>query len=102
MAAQKPTSVPPSREPGEPAPEGQPGPKPWRTEGLPKGEPPKRRPRWATLGIWLIGYLILFGVLTVQDRLSGPQLISYTDFKTQVSGKNVSELFARGDSIESI
>jgi cell division protease FtsH len=100
MAAQKPTSVPPTREPGEPAPEGKPRPKPWRTEGLPKGEPPPRRPRWATLGIWLIGYLILFGVLTVQDRLSGPQLISYTDFKTQVSSKNVSELFARGDSIE--
>ncbi len=100
MAAQKPTPAPPTREPGEPAPEGQPGPKPWRTEGLPKGEPPPRRPRWATLGIWLVGYLILFAVLTVQDRLSGPQLISYTDFKTQVSNKNVAEVFARGDSIE--
>jgi cell division protease FtsH len=100
MAAQKPPSVPPTREPGEQAPEGQPGPKPWRTEGLPKGEPPPRRPRWATLGVWLVGYLILFAVLTVQDRLSGPQLVSYTDFKTQVSSKNVAELFARGDSIE--
>ena len=102
MAAQNPTSAPPSRErpPSETAPEGSSGPKPWRTEGLPKGEPPKRRPRWATLAIWLVGYLILFSVLTVQDRLSGPQLVSYTDFKTQVTNKNVSELFARGDSIE--
>jgi cell division protease FtsH len=102
MAAQNPTPAPPNRErpPVEPAPEAPSGPKPWRTEGLPKGEPPKRRPRWATLGIWLVGYLILFSLLTVQDRLSGPQLISYTDFKTQVASKNISELFARGDSIE--
>jgi cell division protease FtsH len=42
----------------------------------------------------------LFGVLTIQDRLSGPQPIPYSDFKTQVANKNVSELFARGDSIE--
>ena len=77
MAAQNPTPAPPSRErpPSETKPEGPSGSKPWRTEGLPKGEPPKRRPRWATLGIWLVGYLILFGVLTVQDRLSGPQLV---------------------------
>jgi cell division protease FtsH len=49
---------------------------------------------------WLVGYLILFGILTVQDRLSGPQLVSYTDFKTQVADHNVAQVFARGDSIE--
>jgi cell division protease FtsH len=43
---------------------------------------------------------VLFGVLTIQDRLSGPQQVPYTEFKTQVSTKNVAELFARGDSIE--
>ena len=52
------------------------------------------------MAIWVVGYLILFGVLTVQDRLAGPQPVPYTDFKTQVSDKNVAELFARGDSIE--
>ncbi len=52
------------------------------------------------MAIWVVGYLILFGVLTVQDRLSGPQPVPYTDFKTQVTDKNVAELFARGDSIE--
>jgi len=52
------------------------------------------------MATWLVGYLILFGVLTVQDRLSGPQPVPYTDFKTQVTDKNVAELFARGDSIE--
>jgi cell division protease FtsH len=39
-------------------------------------------------------------MLTVQDRLSGPQAVAYTEFKTQVANKNVAELFARGDSIE--
>jgi cell division protease FtsH len=42
----------------------------------------------------------LFGVLTIQGRLSGPQPVPYTEFKSQVAKKNVGELFARGDSIE--
>ena len=75
-------------------------PRPWRTEGLPKGQPTKPRPRWLTMAIWVGGYLMLFGVLTVQDQLSGPQPVPYTDFKAQVTDKNVAELFARGDSIE--
>jgi cell division protease FtsH len=74
--------------------------RPWRTEGLPKGQGPKPRPRWVTGAIWLVGYLLLFGTLTLQDRLSGPQAIPYTEFKTQVAANNVAELFARGDSIE--
>jgi cell division protease FtsH len=52
------------------------------------------------VAVWLVGYLILFGVLTVQDRLSGPQPVPYTEFQTQVANKNVAELFSRGDSIE--
>ena len=78
----------------------QPPERPWRTEGLPKGQPPTPRPRWITAAIWLVGYLVLFGMLTVQDRLSGPQAVPYTEFKSQVATKNVAELFARGDSIE--
>ncbi|PWT85814.1 MAG: cell division protein FtsH [Blastocatellia bacterium] len=75
--------------------------RPWRTEGLPKGgQPTKPRPRWKTMAVWLVGYLLLFGLLTVQDRLSGPQPVPYTEFKIQVGNKNVAELFARGDSIE--
>ena len=50
--------------------------------------------------MWFVGYLLLFGVLTLQDRLSGPEPIPYSAFKTQVANKNVAELFARGDSIE--
>ena len=98
------SSLPPSdsqreRQPASSSTEPPPS-RPWRTEGLPKGQPTKPRPRWLTMAIWVVGYLILFGVLTVQDRLAGPQPVPYTDFKTQVSDKNVAELFARGDSIE--
>jgi cell division protease FtsH len=53
-----------------------------------------------SIAIWGVGYLLLFGMLTVQDRLSGPEAVPYTEFKTQVANKNVAELFARGDSIE--
>jgi cell division protease FtsH len=73
---------------------------PWRTEGLPKSQQPPQRPRWVTIAIWAVSYLLLFGMLTVQDYLSGPEPVPYTEFKTQVANKNVAELFARGDSIE--
>jgi cell division protease FtsH len=73
---------------------------PWRTEGLPKGQPPAPRRRWPLIAIGFAGYLLLFAILTVQDRLSGPQAVPYTEFKNQVASKNVAEVFARGDSIE--
>src|SRR5262249_20575173 len=46
------------------------------------------------------GYLILFGLLTMQDRLARPESVAYTEFKTQVAARNVAEVFARGDTIE--
>ena len=75
---------------------------PWRTEGLPKKdeEAPKPKRRWWPMLAWGLGYLIFFGVLTLQDRWSGPQAVPYTEFKTQVSAKNIAEVFARGNSIE--
>jgi cell division protease FtsH len=45
-------------------------------------------------------YLAFFSLLTMQDRLSGPQSVPYTEFKAQVATKNVAEVFARGDSIQ--
>jgi cell division protease FtsH len=97
MTAQPPPPVP--ERPSPDAPPQRPAP-PWRTEGLPKGQPGRPRPRWIVIAAWLLGYLVLFGVLTIQDRLSGPQAIPYTEFKQQVAGKNIAELFARGNSIE--
>jgi cell division protease FtsH len=73
--------------------------RPWRTEGLPNGQPAKR-PRWLMPGALFLVYVIFFGVLTVQDRMGGPETISYTEFKTQVANKNVGEVFARGNTIE--
>src|SRR5690242_21466948 len=75
-------------------------PRPWRTEGLPQGQPPKQGRRWLTLLAWIVGYAFLFGSLTLQDRLSGPQSVPYTEFKSQVVAKNVTEVFAKGDTIE--
>ena len=80
-------------------PSDQPQRRPWRTEGLPKGEPAKRR-RWTSLAVWGAGYLILFGLLTLQDTFSRPEAVPYTEFKAQVAAANVAEVFARGDTIE--
>jgi cell division protease FtsH len=75
--------------------------KPWRTEGLPKrDESQAPKPRWPAMLLLLVGYLVVFGFLTLQDQLSSPQPIPYTEFKQQVASKNVGELFARGNSIE--
>ena len=78
----------------------QPPSQPWRTEGIPPKQPPPRRRGWIGPAVMLLGYLVFFGIVTLQDRMSGPQAISYTEFKNQVGNKNVGEVFARGDSIE--
>jgi cell division protease FtsH len=90
-----------SPSPEEPAPgiPDQPA-RPWRTEGIPKQQPQQRRPKWLMLGVWVLGYALFFGVLTIQDRMSGPAAVPYTEFKAQVVNKNVAEVFARGNSIE--
>ena len=85
------------QQPGEPSEERTS--RPWRTEGLPKG-PRKRRPGWIVLAAWFLGYLVFFGLLTLQDRLSGPMAVSYTEFKAQVAAKNIAEVFSRGDTIQ--
>ena len=102
MATKAPQTTPDAerqRPPSATSPE-TPSSRPWRTEGLPKGQPPKPRRRWITAAIWLVGYLLVFGLFTIQDRFSGPDVVPYTEFKSQVANKNVAEVFARGDSIE--
>jgi len=73
--------------------------RPWRTEGVPKA-PSDKKPDWKNLGLWGLVYLVLFGLLTFQDRLKGPAAVPYTEFKSQVAAKNVAEVFARGESIQ--
>ena len=75
-------------------------PPPWRTEGLPEGEPGKQPPNWGTRAWWLLTCVGLFALLTMQDRLSGPQVVAYTEFKAQVASKNVHEVFARGNTVQ--
>ncbi len=74
--------------------------KPWRTEGLPSGQPSKPRWRPPKLALFAVAYLALFGLLTLQDRMSGPEAVSYTEFKTEVKKQNVKEVFSRGDTIQ--
>jgi cell division protease FtsH len=97
MTMSDPKTAEPSTPPRNLGPD-QPGPKPWRTEGLPKDQSKKRR--WLTVLIWSAGYLILFGVMTVQDRMASPETVPYTEFKTQVTSANVAEVFARGNTIQ--
>src|SRR5215471_181584 len=92
------SAQPPSPPPAA-APSDQSQRRPWRTEGLPKGQPATRR-RWIGLAAWSAGYLVLFGLLTLQDRQARPETVSYTEFKAQVAAGNVTEVFARGDTIE--
>jgi cell division protease FtsH len=86
---------------GTPPPQNPPS-RPWRTEGLPpdQDQAPRKSRRWSTLALLAAGYLVFFALATVQDRLNGPQALSYTEFKTQVGKKNVAEVFSRGDTIE--
>ncbi|HEU4534385.1 MAG TPA: ATP-dependent metallopeptidase FtsH/Yme1/Tma family protein, partial [Polyangiaceae bacterium] len=92
--ATKPDGKPPERAPT----------RPWRTEGLPpdgKGEPPKKERNWWTLATRaFVIYLVVFGLLTLQDRLNGPQTVTYSEFDRQVQAGNVVEVFARGQTIQ--
>jgi cell division protease FtsH len=74
--------------------------KPWRTEGLPDQGAAKGRGPWSRWAGWLLGYALFFGLLTFQEWWSGPQAVSYTEFKSQVGAENVAEVFARGYTIQ--
>jgi len=77
-------------------------PRPWRTEGLPPEPSKANRPKWSILAMLAVGYAVVFAILTVQDRLAAPQVVPYTEFRQQVVGKNVAEVFSRGDSIQGV
>jgi cell division protease FtsH len=74
--------------------------KPWRTEGL--EQPGSDRPgKWRRIAIVaLLGYWLVFTILQMQDQRGHPSNVAYTEFTDQVAAQNVSEVFARGDSIQ--
>ena len=89
----EPTKTRPDRsratEPDPPQPE-RPASRPWRAEGLPPGNTgdaptPPRRDWWRFALRGLVIYAIVFGLLTLQDRLDGPQTITYSEFSQQVA-----------------
>ena len=86
---------PPQNPPSVPPPSNEPAQRPWRTEGVPSGQAPTPRAAWTRWALWPVGYLMLFAMFTYQDRMSGPEAVSYTEFKGQVASKNVKEMFAR-------
>jgi len=81
---------------------GRPPGRPWRAEGLPpgKGTPPPGWRRWLLSGGWLLVYALVFALFTLQDLRAGPPSIAYSEFQAQVRAKNVTEVFARGQSIQ--
>src|SRR3982750_2974027 len=79
--------------------------RPWRTEGLPPGQsgPAPKKDGWSwgkILTRSLLIYAAVFAFLTIQDRMNGPQAISYSEFDKQVEAGNVAEVFARGHTIQ--
>lgn len=48
----------------------------------------------------LLGYLVLFGLISMQDAFNSPPEISYTEFTNQVQASNVAEVFSQGQSIQ--
>jgi len=60
-------------------------------------------PRWVRLVVGFgLAYLVLFAVVSWQDRMGGPPTISYSEFTEQVEDGNVAEVFSRGDRIEGV
>ncbi|UNX56174.1 ATP-dependent zinc metalloprotease FtsH [Georgenia sp. TF02-10] len=77
--------------------------RPWRTEGMPPSDDgAPSGPRWGRVLTWvLIGWLVFFGITTIQDVASSNVVqVPYTEFTDQVADHNVTEVFARGQTIE--
>ena len=77
---------------------------PWKIEGLPKkpegGAPKPPFSWWKILVRSLLFYVVIFGLLSLQDAWTRPATISYTEFDGQVTAGNVKEVFARGNTIQ--
>ncbi|MER7957418.1 ATP-dependent zinc metalloprotease FtsH [Streptomyces sp. NPDC096030] len=75
---------------------------PWRSEGAPPPQPPKRKMPggWGGLVLAaLVVYLIANLVLSFFNRGDEPT-ISYTEFSKQVNAGNVTKIYSKGDAIQ--
>ncbi len=76
--------------------------RPWRTEGMPEdyGKEPKKPNWWRIVLAFVVGYFVLFGLLSLQDSSNGAVAVPYTEFTAQVQDGNVAEIFSQGDTIQ--
>ncbi len=75
---------------------------PWRSEGAPPPQPPKRKMPGGWRGLILtalIVYLVANLVLSLFNRGDEPT-ISYTEFSKQVAAGNVTKIYSKGDAIQ--
>ncbi|MEV6247063.1 ATP-dependent zinc metalloprotease FtsH [Streptomyces sp. NPDC051742] len=75
---------------------------PWRSEGAPPPQPPKRKMPGGWRGLILtalIVYLVANIVLSFFNRGDEPT-ISYTEFSKQVVAGNVTKIYSKGDAIQ--
>ncbi|MFI0984801.1 ATP-dependent zinc metalloprotease FtsH [Streptomyces exfoliatus] len=75
---------------------------PWRSEGAPPPQPPKRKMPGGWRGLILtalIVYLVANLVLSFFNRGDEPT-ISYTEFSKQVAAGNVTKIYSKGDAIQ--
>src|SRR5207248_995915 len=77
----------------------------WRTGGLPpqaaRGRRGPGRRGWLPPVLTMrLGYLVVFGLLTLRAQSHAAVTVPYTEFTAQVQAGNVAEVFARGDTIE--
>lgn len=75
---------------------------PWRSEGAPPPKPPGRKMPGGWVGLLLtalIVYLIANLVLSFFSG-KGEPTIAYTEFSKQVSSRNVSKIYSKGDAIQ--
>ncbi|MFJ9776654.1 ATP-dependent zinc metalloprotease FtsH [Kitasatospora sp. NPDC101157] len=86
----------------EPVPPRQTPDQPWRSEGAPPPQPPRRRMPGGWTGLILTALVVFL----ISDLLlsffgnEGATTISYTEFNNQLNKGNITKIYAKGDAIE--
>lgn len=77
-------------------------PKPWRTEGMPghgKDDGSKQNSSWKWLAaVIAVLWLLMFGIMQMQNAATAPRDITYTEFTQQLQAKNVEKVQTKGDT----